>query len=803
MTAARAVAGLWLANADSTFLGFEPSLTKPCRVEREVAWWVLIRTGISLQKLIAFAAAGLLCAAPGLAPAADAPTSSVLFSDQAALERAFDASIHPDEMGAWLKLMSSQPNHVSSPHDKTNADWELAQFQAFGWDAHIETFQVLYPKPVSETLELLGPTPFQATLQEPPIPGDSSATATDPALPAYFAFQGDGDVTAPLVYVNYGMQEDYRTLERLGVSVKGKIVITRYGGGWRGLKPLLAQQHGAVGCIVYSDPKDDGYAQDKAYPDGPMRPAHGIQRGSVADMPIYPGDPLTPGVGATDKAKRLKIADAPTILKIPALPISYADAQPFLEALAGDVVPEAWRGSLPITYRVGPSAALAHIAVKSDWSLRPIYDVVATLKGSTWPDQWVVRGNHHDGWVFGASDPLSGQVALLAEAKAIGELVKTGWRPKRTLVYTSWDGEEPMLLGSTEWAETHADELKQKAVIYINSDSNGRGFLQSGGSHDFQHLVNQVAGDVMDPETGVSVGQRARAKTRIDALAPAASERLKADAKIAADPSRDFSISALGSGSDYSAFLEHLGVPALDLGYGDEGRSSGVYHSRYDTFEHHSRFVDPGFVYDALLAKTVGRLVLRTAQSDMPLQRPGDFADTVAGYLDEVKKLADSRRDAAEIQDKLLNDKAYALVADPTLSSGAPPPLALVPHIELASLENAVDRLKHSAKAYDIAAARNGPGLSGDRLARWQGLMQTIDQTLTPTTGLPGRNWYRNLIYAPGRFTGYGAKTLPGVREAIEDERWSDADAYARFTADALNAYSERLDQAVAVLNGG
>ena len=350
------------------------------------------------------------------------------------------------------------------------------------------------PRRSASRWSLVSPTKFAATLQEPPIPGDSSATATDPALPAYVDYQGDGDVTAGLVYVNYGMQDDYKTLERLGVSVKGKIVIARYGSGWRGLKPKLAQEHGAVGCIIYSDPAQDGYSIDETYPTGPMRPPRGVQRGSVLDMALYPGDPLTPGIGATKDAKRLKISEAPTIIKIPVLPISYADAQVLLAAIAGPVAPSNWRGTLPITYRVGPGPAIVHLAVKSDWSLKPIYDVIAMMTGSTWPDQWVVRGNHHDGWVFGASDPLSGQVALLAEAKAIGGLAKQGWRPKRTIVYTSWDAEEPMLLGSTEWAETHASELKKKVVLYINSDTNERGFLFAGGSHDFQHLMNQVAG---------------------------------------------------------------------------------------------------------------------------------------------------------------------------------------------------------------------------------------------------------------------------------------------------------------------
>ena len=751
---------------------------------------------VSIRIVISLAVVGLLCTRISFGASTPAP------SDESVLERNFDTLIQPNDLRDWMKLLAAEPNHVGSPHDKANAEQILAWFKGWGWDAHIETFWVLYPTPIVETLELVRPKPFKATLQEPPIAGDSSATATEPALPAYVEYQGDGDVTAGLVYVNFGMQDDYKMLERLGVSVKGKIVIARYGAGWRGLKPKLAQDHGAIGCIIYSDPAEDGYSVDETYPSGPMRPPRGVQRGSVSDMTIYPGDPLTPGIGATKNAKRLKISEAPTILKIPVLPISYADAQVFLEALGGRVAPPAWRGTLPITYHVGPSVAVVHLTVKSDWSLKPIYDVIATMKGASYPDQWVVRGNHHDGWVFGASDPLSGQVALLAEAKAIGALVKQGWQPKRTIVYTSWDGEEPMLLGSTEWTETHASELKKRVLLYINSDTNGRGFLSVGGSGDFQHLVNEIADDVIDPETGVPVGQRLRAKMRIDALEPDAKEHVKAEAKIAADPDKDFLIEPLGSGSDFSGFLQHLGVPALDAGFGDEGEIRGVYHSRYDTFEHHTRFVDPGFVYDALLAKTVGRMVLRVVESSAPVQHAVGFADAVSNYLVEVKKLADDKREEADTQAGLLRDRAYQLAADPTKSSGLPTPLERVPHIEFAALEDAVDRLKRSAKAYDDALVKSASALSSDRLARLQMLMSDIDQTLAPDLGLPGRAWYKNLIYAPGRFTGYGAKTLPGVREAIEDQRWSDADRYAKLTADALNAYSDRLDKATAVLKG-
>lgn len=720
------------------------------------------------------------------------------------LEARLDASVNPAEMGGWLKLLAAEPNHVGSAHDKANAEWIAAQLKSWGWDARIEVFDVLYPTPVSEAVELVsGPNAgFKATLQEPPIPGDESSTRTKDALPAYVAFQGDGDVTANVVYVNYGMPSDYDQLERMGISVKGKIAIARYGQGWRGLKPKLAQDHGAIGCIIYSDPRDDGYATDDVYPKGASRPPHGFQRGSVADMTLYPGDPLTPGVGATKDAKRLTREQAQTILKIPTLPLSYADAQVILGSLEGPVAPVNWRGSLPITYHVGGAGAQLHLAVKSEWSLKPLYDVIGVLKGSEKPNEWIVRGNHHDGWVMGASDPLSGQVALLAEAKALGGFVKAGWRPKRTIVYTSWDGEEPMLLGSTEWAETHAQELKDKALVYINSDGNARGFFHAEGSHDFQHFISAVAADVKDPETGVSVLQRARARIGVAATEPGASEQAKAMARTVADPAKDLPIGALGSGSDYSAFLQHLGLAAIDVGYGGEGESGGVYHSLYDDYEHHSRFVDPGFAYDATLARTVGRMVIRLADADLPVQRYSDFADTVGTYLDEVKKLDAAKRDEAAGQARLLAAGAYKLAADPTESSAAPAPLAQSPTFDFRPLEQAVARLKASAGAYDRALAARGGALTKAQKDRLNDATRSLDQALLRDEGLPGRPWYKHMIYAPGRFTGYGAKTLPGVREAIEERRFADATAYIGLTAKALDAYSAGLDRATAIVNG-
>ncbi len=744
----------------------------------------------------AFWLGGFLFPAFLVAASAQTPTS---------LEQRFDAQLSPADQTAWIRRMAAEPNHVGSPHDSANAEWLLARYREWGWDAHIETFYVLYPTPVRETLEMPaadGAPVFTATLQEPPIPGDSSATAKDYALPAYVAYQGDGDVTAPLVYVNYGMEDDYKRLAGMGVSVKGKIAIARYGKGWRGLKPKLAQEHGAVGCLIYSDPADDGYAVDGVYPDGPARPPRGIQRGSVADMTLYPGDPLTPGIGATKDAKRLTRADSPAILKIPTLPISYADARVLLETLGGQTVPAAWRGALPITYRVGPGTRNVHLAVTSEWSLKPAHDVIAMLKGSDYPDQWVIRGNHYDGWVFGASDPLSGQAALLDEARALGGLVKQGWRPKRTIVYTSWDAEEPMLLGSTEWAETHAAELQKKAVLYINSDGNGRGFLDVGGSEDLRHFVSRAAQGVIDPQTQVTVTQRARAAIRVRAARPGATDDDKADASDAADPAKDLPIAPLGSGSDYSSFLQHLGIATLDVGYGGEGSAGGVYHSRYDTFEHHTRFVDPGGAYGKALAQTVGRMVIDAADAGLPLNSPQTFAAAVGRYLKQVKKLAGDRRVAAERQEKLLADHAYDLAADPTKSHAPPVALKQVPDFDFGPLDGALERLNKSASAYDAALAAHGASLTPGKRKQLLEMMRSISQTLLVDQGLPGRSWYKNMITAPGRFTGYGAKTLPGVREAIEEERFDDAVRYIGLTAGALDAYSKRLDDATALLNG-
>lgn len=720
---------------------------------------------------------------------------------QISLESQFDRQLNAAELGEWLKKLAAEPNHVGAPHNKANAEYMLQLFRSWGWQAEIETFYVLYPTPKHEALELVAPTTFVASLHEPPLAGDETSARTD-GLPPYNAYGADGDVTGDLVYVNYGMSEDYQELARRGVDVRGKIAIVRYGGGWRGLKPKLAYEHGAIACLIYSDPRDDGYSKGDAYPKGGWRPAEGVQRGSVADMPIYSGDPLTPGVGATQDAKRLSIAESKTILKIPVLPISYADARPLLEALAGPVAPEKWRGALPITYHLGPGPARVHLSIASDWSLKPAYDVIARIPGAVDRDAWVVRGNHRDAWVFGAWDPLSGTIAMLAEAKAIGALLKTGWKPKRTLIYASWDAEEPGLLGSTEWAETHAQELQRKAVLYLNSDTNSRGFLHLDGSHSLQRFINEVAADVSDPETGATVQARMRAKMMVTGFEKDATEEQKAMARRAAERT-DVPVAAMGSGSDYTPFIQHLGITSLGVYFDGEDDQDGVYHSLYDSYDHYARFGDPGFVYGVVEARTMGRAVLRMANAEVLPLEFGGFATTIDDYLQEVHKLVDEQRSHAQELARLIDRNAFALASDPTRPVLAPEREPETPFLDLASLDNVVVRLKKSASAYDEAyegIAQGDGSLSPATRTALNGLLQGMEQLLTSERGLPGRSWYRHLIYAPGLLTGYGVKTLPGVREAIEAHRWDEANEYARLTAQALTAYCDRLDQATALL---
>jgi N-acetylated-alpha-linked acidic dipeptidase len=707
-------------------------------------------------------------------------------------ETKFRAIPEPARMREALRRLSARPHHVGSPYDKDNAEWLRDQFKSYGWDANIEEFEVLFPTPKERLLEMVAPTKFTAKLEEPAVPQDPTSGQKSEQLPSYNAYSADGDVTAPLIYVNYGVPADYDELDRRGISVKGAIVIARYGGSWRGIKPKVAYEHGAVGCLIYSDPKDDGYAQGEVYPNGPFRPKDGVQRGSVMDMPVYPGDPLTPGVGATKDAVRLDRKDATTIMKIPVLPISYGDAQPLLTAMTGPVAPEAWRGALPITYRIGPGPARVHLKLSFDWSLKPIYDVIAKLPGSQYPDEWVVRGNHHDAWVNGAEDPLSGLVPELEEARAMGELVKQGWRPKRTLVYAAWDGEEPALLGSTEWVETHGDELKRKAVLYFNTDGNDRGYFGVGGSHTLERFIGEVEKDVMDPETNISVWKRLQQE-----------EILNGDRKARGEARdrTDLRIEALGSGSDFSPFLQHAGVPTLNGGFGGED-DGGIYHSVYDSFYWYTHFSDSSFVYGRAMAQTVGSAVMRMADADLLPFEFGNLAETVQGYTTELKALHDNVASQIAETDREIDDGTFVATNDPRRPLTPPKSEPLAPALNFAPLDNADGSLTRAASRYEkVYGSAIAGGADAALFARVNDIVRQGDQALLDDNGLPKRPWYKHLLYAPGLYTGYGVKTMPGVREAIEQKDWTGADTEIGRVAAAVQREADLVNRAADVLD--
>ena len=731
--------------------------------------------------------------ASGVEPAAAPPLRGYTPEHSAAevaWEQKFRALPDAARLRENMRRLAARPHHVGSPYDKDNAEWLLAQLKSFGLDARIEEFEALFPTPKSRKLELLGPTKFIAKLDEPALAIDPTSSQKAEQLPTYNAYSRDGDVTGPIVYVNYGAPADYEQLEAMGVSVKGAIVIARYGQTWRGIKPKLAAQHGAIGCLIYSDPKDDGYNRGEIYPEGPMRPPDGVQRGSVMDMPVYPGDPQTPGVGAKKGVRVIPLDQVQTITKIPVMPISYADATPFLKALGGQTVPETWRGALPLTYRTGPSKVMAHLALAFNWDRKPLYNVVATIPGSTFPDQWVIRGNHHDGWVNGAGDPVSGASPELEEARSLGELLKQGWKPARTIMYCFWDGEEPALLGSTEWAEFHADELKEHAVAYFNSDGNSRGFFRAEGAHSLEAFINSVVKDIEDPETKMPVWKRARLAARL---------RGPADQRAEAKTRPDTRIGALGSGSDYTVFIDHLGIASANLGYGGEDEGGGQYHSIYDDFYWYTHFMDTDFAYGRALAQTAGSMMMRMADADLIPYQFTDEAETVHGYLTEIKRLAETMRTQAKDHNADLADGIYKAAADPRKSSVAPGVEVIPPYLNFAPLDQASDDLTTAAADYERAFTAHAATSAAAAINAT--LMQTERALLDPA-GLPNRPWFQNMVYAPGFYTGYGVKTLPAVREAIEQKEWTIVDTQITRTAAALEREVDLLKTATKALGG-
>ncbi len=692
---------------------------------------------------------------------------------QQALEASFEAKLKADNLDEWMQYMAAKPHWVGTEYGEEIAKWIQKQFNSWGYDAKIETYDVLFPYPKVRLLELTGPTTYKAKLTAVPVEGDEFTEQGDALLPSYNAFSADGDVEAELVFVNYGIPKDYEELEKLGIDVKGKIVIAKYQGSWRGIKPKLAAEKGAIGCIIYSDPKDDGYVQGDVYPKGAFKNKTGVQRGSVMDMPTYPGDVLTPGYAATKDAKRLDRKDAPTITKIPVLPISYEDAQPLLAALEGQVAPEAWRGGLPITYHIGPGPAKVHLKLEFDWQLKPAHNVIATMKGSEYPDQWVMRGNHHDAWVHGANDPVSGMVALMEEARAIGELAKKGNKPKRTLVYCAWDAEEPGLIGSTEWVEDHKKEVQEKVVAYVNTDGNGRGFLAAGGSHTLQAMVGEVAEAVTDPQKGVSVKERRSA------------------ANMLSGGTEDFELYALGSGSDYTPFIQHAGIASLNLGFGGED-DGGEYHTIYDTYPHYKRFKDPDFAYGVALANTAGRITLRLANADVLPFEFKQWHETISGYLNEIMKSTEDMRSDVEKHNRMVDKNVFELASDPTKPFKKPLKKATVPYLDFTPLQNALVDLRLSIETIskmDIAK------LSLEQRNLLNKKMMRLEQALTYEEGLPRRSWFKHQIYAPGFYTGYGVKTLPGVREAVEQKEWEEAHQQIRVLLATLQKFNIHIEE--------
>ena len=704
-------------------------------------------------------------------------------------EKQFDAQLKASNQDEYMKFLTSHPHHVGSPQDKANAEYMAGLFKQWGYQTNIESYYVLFPTPKFRSLELMGANPYKAKLEEPALAADKTSGQKAEQLPPYNAYSADGDVTAELVFVNRGVPADYEELDRRGISVKGKIVIAKYGGSWRGIKPKVAAEHGAIGCIIYSDPADDGYGVGDTYPEGGYRPKNGVQRGSVMDMPVYPGDPLTPDVGATKDAKRLDRKDVATIMKIPVLPISWEDAVPLLQSLKGEVVPASWRGGLPFAYHVGPSVDKIHLKLEFNWDQKQLYDVIAKLPGSELPDEWVIAGNHHDGWVNGAEDPISGMVAELEEARSIGELVKKGFRPKRTIVFCAWDGEEPALLGSTEWTEDHQQELKQKAVAYINTDGNGRGFIGAGGSHVFEPFFNEIMEQVIDPETGVSIKERKYAQTVVNA---------KEDARTKLFGDKNMKLEALGAGSDWGGFLQHLGIASLNVGFGGESQG-GQYHSVYDSYDHFTKFIDPGFQYGVTLSKTTGRTVMRLANAEVLPIDFNSFYKTVNDYAAEIKTNLDKMRTATADETKMQKEKLFDLAKDPTKVYAAPPTKDLVPYLNFSELDNALVALKNASEEFKTLYAK-AILLPAEKQLQLNAILYMAERSLLQENGLPRRPWYRHQIYAPGYYTGYGVKTIPGIREAVEQRFWKEAQDNIALVAKTIMNYTEQVKAANAFL---
>ena len=712
----------------------------------------------------------------------------------------------PERARGWLRSLTEEPHVAGTPADYKTALMVRDNLREWGWQADLAEYEVLlnYPIPGTVKLEIVGANYRTLKITEDAFPGDKDSASAD-AFPAFHGYGVSGDVTGQVVYANYGRPEDFKALEKLGIDVKGKLVLARYGGLFRGLKVRNAQQRGAKGVLVFSDPADDGYAQGDIYPIGPFRPASAIQRGSVQFLSLGPGDPSTPNGASVKGATRLAIdpfngfpcpptATLPTGLigltqteynaspiraysnrtsvadwekstglvrndyfaAIPSLPISYESAKPILEGLAGPNVPAGWQGGLPLAYHVGPGPVEVHMAITMDYKIRPIWNVIATLKGSVEPDRWVMVGNHRDAWTYGAVDPSSGTAATLETCRALGEAVKTGWKPRRTLMYASWDAEEYGLVGSTEWAEEHAAELDQKAVLMLNVDSAVSGpELSMEGVPSLRDLILGAAGEVMDLRSGKTLKQVWMDKQR---AAWAASTPVD----LVNPPRYEPKLGSLGSGSDYTAFLDHLGIPCADVGFG--GRY-GVYHSIYDNFFWMEKFGDPEFLTHATSARLYTLIAMRAAGSEVA---PLTFAPYARAIADEVEDLR-----------RIVARKAMATDKPVLAFEGLP------------SLLEAVAAFKARAEMLDAATSKlaDRDGVDPAIYSKVNDLLTKVERAFLLPAGLPGRPFFKHAVYAPGLTTGYAPWPLPGVRQAIlEDD--------AKLLSTQLPALVERLKAA-------
>ena len=689
---------------------------------------------------------------------------------EAELEKHFRAVPTPERARADLKILTAEPHVASTPGDYRTAQFVLEQFRAAGLDAQLVEYQVFLPMPREVKVDLLAPVrragPAPDGGWNPPRGG------RDPGvISGYNAYSPSGDVTAEVVYANYGLPEDYDRLREAGIDVAGKIVLVRYGKCFRGVKPYVAEKNHAAGVLIYSDPADDGFRQGDTFPKGPWRPSAGVQRGSILYLTDYAGDPLTPGVAATKEAKRLAPEGATTLPRIPTAPLSADDAMPILMGLSGPAAPQPWHGALPLTYHLGPGSARVRLKLEMDFRLRPIWNVVVRIPGAAHPDEWVILGNHRDAWVYGAADPASGTAPLLAVARGLGELLKQGWKPQRTLILASWDAEEFGLIGSTEWAEEHASELARNAVAYLNMDAGVAGsHFGASAVPSLGPLIREVAEEVNDPNTGRSVyavWKQEAARVRREGGIPYA----VLNSSRPAEGGGSVRIGDLGSGSDYTPFLQHLGVPALDVNFGG---SYGVYHSIYDNFQWMETFGDPHFQYSVAAAQIFGTLALRLTEADL---LPFDYEEYGRSLQTSLSDLEGELKKGGEPA-RVSLDQAKAAAQ------------------KFTAVANELNQRIASTTA--AGGANTGPSAVQDA----NRALMDVERAFLLPAGLPQRAWFRHAFYAPGVYTGYSAVIFPGVREAAARENWATAGQQIDELQAVLARGTEALSRALAALNG-